>query len=121
MTNRSTTNDRMTGGNASRLIVDNVANTDLANGHTGTPDQKDKESKSQSRLEEEPIAIVGMAGRFPGDAVDVKGLWDMCCEGRSAWSKLPENRMDGHTFFHPDFSKHGTVGSTKIRQFNASN
>ena len=62
----------------------------------------------------EPIAIIGMACRFPGDAVNVKGLWDMCCEGRSAWSEVAESRMNGKNFFHPDFSKRGTVGPTPI-------
>ena len=59
--------------------------------------------------ESEPIAIVGMACRFAGDAANVKGLWDMCCEGRSAWTEIPENRMHGQNFFHPNFSKRGTV------------
>ena len=56
-----------------------------------------------------PIAIVGMACRFPGDAANVKGLWDMCCEGRSAWSEIPQSRMNAEAFFHPDPSKTGSV------------
>lgn len=56
-----------------------------------------------------PIAIVGLACRFPGDAANVKGLWDMCCEGRSAWSEIPHSRMNAEAFFHPDPSKIGTV------------
>ena len=59
-----------------------------------------------------PIAIVGMACRFPGEAANVKGLWDMCCEGRSAWSEIPRSRMNPEAFFHPDPSKTGSVCKT---------
>ena len=59
-----------------------------------------------------PIAIVGMACRFPGEAANVKGLWDMCCEGRSAWSEIPRSRMNPEVFFHPNPSKTGTVCKT---------
>ncbi|MCJ1285020.1 hypothetical protein MMC26_004357 [Xylographa opegraphella] len=54
-----------------------------------------------------PIAIVGMACRFPGERSDPKGLWDMCCEGRSAWSEIPKDRMNVDGFWHPDSSKPG--------------
>ena len=82
----------------------------------GTPTNEDsyahqgQTSSSPKPIDAEPIAIVGMACRLPGDAVNVKGLWDMCCEGRSAWSEILGSRMNGKNFFHPDFSKRGTVG-----------
>lgn len=56
-----------------------------------------------------PIAIVGMSCRFPGDASSVKGLWEMCCSGRSAWSEIPKDRMNGDNYWHPNTSKHGSV------------
>ena len=66
-----------------------------------------------------PIAVVGMACRFPGDAANVKGLWDMCCEGRSAWSEIPKSRMNSEGFFHPDPSRTGGVSDTlSITGFN---
>ncbi|MCJ1402141.1 hypothetical protein MMC11_005360 [Xylographa trunciseda] len=54
-----------------------------------------------------PIAVVGMACRFPGELSGPKGLWDMCCEGRSAWSEIPKDRMNVDGFWHPDISKLG--------------
>jgi acyl transferase domain-containing protein/NAD(P)-dependent dehydrogenase (short-subunit alcohol dehydrogenase family)/acyl carrier protein len=39
----------------------------------------------------EPIAIVGMAGRFPG-ADSVEELWDLLCEGRDAVTAVPPDR-----------------------------
>lgn len=58
-----------------------------------------------------PIAIVGMSCRFPGDASSVRGLWDMCCRGKSAWSEIPKDRMNGGNYWHPSTSKHGSVGT----------
>ena len=81
--------------------------------HYGSVDQGQAYHLSK-QFDAEPIAIIGMACRFPGDAVNVKGLWDMCCEGRSAWSEVAESRMSSHSFFHPDFSKRGTVGPTPL-------
>ena len=56
-----------------------------------------------------PIAIVGLAGRFPGEATNARKLWDMCCEGQSAWSEIPKDRFNGEAFFHPNPSKSGCV------------
>lgn len=55
------------------------------------------------------IAIVGLAGRFPGEATGARNLWDMCCEGRSAWSEIPEDRFNAEAYFHPNPSKSGCV------------
>ncbi len=62
-----------------------------------------------------PIAIVGMACRFPGDASNVKGLWEMCCSGESAWSEFPKDRMNGAHYWHPNTSKHGSVSNSALR------
>lgn len=45
-----------------------------------------------------PVAIVGVAGRFPGDASDPDKLWSLLTHGRSARSKVPEDRyiVDAH-------------------------
>ena len=60
-----------------------------------------------------PLAIVGMACRFPGDATSPKGLFDMCCEARSAWSEIPKDRMNVEGFWHPDSTKNGCVRISK--------
>lgn len=57
----------------------------------------------------DPIAIVGFAGRFPGKATNAKNLWDMCCQGQSAWSEVPKDRFNAEAYFHPNHSKSGCV------------
>ena len=58
-----------------------------------------------------PIAIVGLAGRFPGDASSPQALWDMVLQKKSAWSEIPEDRMNARAYFHPNPSKHSTVSA----------
>ena len=54
-----------------------------------------------------PVAIVGMSCRCPGDATSPERLWQMCADGRSAWSKIPEHRFNARAFFHPQSEKPG--------------
>lgn len=57
-----------------------------------------------------PIAIVGMSFRGPADATSVQSLWKMICEGREGWSEIPKERWNNDAFYHPDNTRHGTVG-----------
>ncbi|PRQ06478.1 type I polyketide synthase [Enhygromyxa salina] len=52
----------------------------------------------------EPIAIVGMACRFPGGANDLDAYWAMLDEGRDAMTPVPERRWDAASLYreHPD-------------------
>ena len=46
----------------------------------------------------EPIAIVGMACRFPG-APDLHAFWQLISEGRSAVSEVPADRWNADAFY----------------------
>ncbi|KAL3429943.1 hypothetical protein BDV09DRAFT_200122 [Aspergillus tetrazonus] len=55
-----------------------------------------------------PIAVVGMSCRFAGGATSPEKLWQLCAEGRSAWSKVPQSRFNQTAFYHPDGQRPGT-------------
>ncbi|KXX76480.1 Lovastatin diketide synthase LovF [Madurella mycetomatis] len=56
-----------------------------------------------------PIAIVGMACRFAGDATNPEKLWDLCSSGRDAWSRIPGSRFDVESLYDPNSEKPGRV------------
>ncbi|KAF2180797.1 KR domain-containing protein [Zopfia rhizophila CBS 207.26] len=47
-----------------------------------------------------PIAIIGLACRFPGDATNPSKFWDLLKEGRSAYTPK-SNRYNEDAFHHP--------------------
>ncbi|KAI1392245.1 ketoacyl-synt-domain-containing protein [Hypoxylon trugodes] len=57
----------------------------------------------------EPIAVVGMGCRFPGSGTSPSELWRMLCRGESAWSEIPQSRMNVSSYFHPSGNRQGTV------------
>lgn len=57
----------------------------------------------------EPIAIVGMALRGPGDSSDPEKFWNMLVEGRSARGDIPKDRYNVDGFYHPDGDRLGSI------------
>lgn len=58
----------------------------------------------------EPIAVVGMSCRLPGNASDTQKLWELLKQGRSAWGKTPKERFNQQGFHDSSTDvKAGTV------------
>ncbi|MFE7620096.1 SDR family NAD(P)-dependent oxidoreductase, partial [Streptomyces sp. NPDC057496] len=51
---------------------------------------------------DEPLAVVGVGLRMPGDAHDLDSLWDVLAEGRDTVRQVPADRFDIDTFYDPD-------------------
>lgn len=87
--------------------------------------QVDDEGKSYCNMANEqdalePIAVIGMAVKFPQDASSVEGFWQMLLDGRSSLTEIPKDRMNIDAYYHPDKDHFGTVKSLKSPQSPAT-
>jgi len=58
--------------------------------------------------QQEPIAIVGSACRFPGGANSPSALWKLLESPRDVGVDIGPDRFDAKSFYHPDGTHHGT-------------
>ncbi len=58
-----------------------------------------------------PVAIVGMACRFPGGADSPEAFWQLLAEGADAVSRVPPERWDAEACFDPDPDAPGSIAT----------
>ena len=58
---------------------------------------------------QEPIAVIGMAYRFPGGSSSPSKLWDLLRAPRDLAQRVPADRFDSTGYFHPNGSHHGAT------------
>lgn len=62
---------------------------------------------------DEPIAIIGMACRWPGGVTSPESYWQLLAEGRDAIEPFPPARWDVEALYDPD---RGAAGKTYCKQ-----
>lgn len=55
----------------------------------------------------EPIAIIGSACRFAGDATSPSKLWELLRDPRDVRREIPKDRFSTVGFYHPNNAHHG--------------
>jgi acyl transferase domain-containing protein/acyl carrier protein len=67
--------------------------------------------ESSERRQNEPIAILGMACRFPGGANSPEAFWELLREGRDAITEIPRDRWDINAYYNPDEDAAGKMST----------
>ncbi|MBN1489666.1 MAG: SDR family NAD(P)-dependent oxidoreductase [Phycisphaerae bacterium] len=62
----------------------------------------EKQLEATRRAGSEPIAIVGMACRFPGGVADPEAFWRLMRDGIDAVTEVPPSRWDVDAYYDPD-------------------
>ena len=68
---------------------------------------KQMRAQAETALRADPIAIIGMACRVPGDGDTPELLWKQICAGVDAVREIPPDRWDGNAWYDPDLSASG--------------
>ncbi len=71
-----------------------------------------KDAPANTQLVDDPVAVVGMACRFPGGADDPSAFWQMQLDGRDGIVDVPADRWDVAAIFDP---VRGAPGKTCCR------
>ncbi|OJJ74373.1 hypothetical protein ASPBRDRAFT_193095 [Aspergillus brasiliensis CBS 101740] len=60
----------------------------------------------------EPIAIVGIGCRLPGQASSPSKLWDLLITNSTGHGPVPPSRYNAAAYYHPDFERPGSINSS---------
>jgi len=75
----------------------------------GEPVAQQQQHRRRARLVHEPIAIVGMACRFPGGADNPDAFWRLLRDGTDAVGQIPADRWDVDAYYDPDTAARGKM------------
>lgn len=57
----------------------------------------------------DPICVVGIGCRYPGEDSSIRGFWDTIVNARSTHSEVPHDRWDPAAFYHPNHERAGGI------------
>lgn len=74
-------------------------------------ERADEKIKALERERSEPIAVIGMACRFPGGVNDPESFLELLREGRDGICTVPADRWDVEAWYDPDANTPGKIHS----------
>lgn len=74
---------------------------------------KDSVQTTSQHAAVEPIAIIGMSCRFPGQANTPEAFWDLLRSGRDAIQEVPAARWDNELYYHGQAVVPGKIITSK--------
>lgn len=86
---------------------------------------REKLRAAEEQNRPDPVAIIGVAFRFPGAGCDPEQLWEMIANGRDAVRPIPPDRWDRDAFFAPEAPESGKINTRHgaflddVRRFDA--
>ena len=69
--------------------------------------------KAAEAAAREPIAIIGLGCRIPGQANDPASFWTLLRDGVDATGPVPADRWDVDAFYNPDAEHSGTIATRR--------
>ena len=69
-----------------------------------------------STMATEPIAIIGLSFKLPGDATSAETFWEMLLDAQCAVSDVPDSRFNADAFHHMDTNRLDTVRSSILHR-----
>ena len=77
-------------------------------------DSSEAETAVENEKYIQPVAIIGVSCRFPGDVNNLQAFTDFCTKGEAATAQFPKDRFNIDSWYHPDSEKGDSVGSHSI-------
>ncbi|MFD7456316.1 MULTISPECIES: type I polyketide synthase [unclassified Streptomyces] len=102
--------DHPTPKDVTRLVLTLLTGEDGGDGEGGSDGRTARPRTPSPAAADEPIAIVGMACRYPGGVTSPEALWDLVASGADAIGGMPLDRgWDVDRLFHPEPGRPGTT------------
>ena len=98
--------DGLTSRNTASINSGGLAILDLSRINPGGPSSPKEAPTGQ--LSNQPIAIVGMACRMPGNVSSPIEFWELLSRTRAGFTEIPKERFDPAAFHHPNAGKGGS-------------